>query len=210
MAEPQSFADAIKSLDKTMAGGTEKQSGMISDGVGLIKKNVLGFLAGQKAGQAVMWVLEKRRDKKKLIEDRKVLADHLGINKKVYENFAREKKLSDQRKIINDKLMEGAKALGINAEKLVENNGNVSSVLELSLDELKKSNKLVKSPKLNAADHEVANDNEIREEKQMNIFERMAKSLEGIGKGDGGGFGAVFFGKLMKAGKAILLTLAEV
>ena len=64
MAEPESFADAVKSLDKTMAGGTERQSGMVGDGVRLIKKNVLGFLAGRKAFQAVKWVLEKRKTKK--------------------------------------------------------------------------------------------------------------------------------------------------
>ena len=201
MAEPESFADAIKSLDKTMAGGTERQSGMVGDGVRLIKKNVLGFLAGRKAFQAVKWVLEKRKTKKKLISDQKLLRERYGLNTKEFEFLKEQKVINDKFAETNEMFAKVAKEqIGIGDElekallegqiKAINGAGGLSDVINKSLEassELYRKNmeqqkardaatdKRLANPPKTAADKEKA-----QEEKSKS--EKLLEALKGLGE----------------------------
>ena len=162
MAE-QNFADAVKILDKTISDSSEKQSGIIGDSFGLIQEKSLGFLNKTKAFEAVKWALTKRREKKKfiqeqtiiknaakvekkrIIEERKLLLKNLGLSDDEFEFLKEQKAANDKFAENNEMLAKVAKEqLGLGPElekallqgqiKSINGSGGLSDVINKSLE----------------------------------------------------------------------------
>ena len=218
MAE-QNFADAVKILDKTISDSSEKQSGIIGDSFGLIQEKSLGFLNKTKAFEAVKWALTKRREKKKfiqeqtiiknaakvekkrIIEERKLLLKNLGLSDDEFEFLKEQKAANDKFAENNEMLAKVAKEqLGLGPElekallqgqiKSINGSGGLSDVINKSLEDSSElyrenmeqqkvrdaaSDKRLKNKPKTAADKEKAQKEESRSQKLMN-------ALKGLGE----------------------------